>query len=190
MNGIWRSLCSVRFETYHGALVMERGTFDWNRWSTFVFDGLVHPQSWIPYVQIGFRTHLYTTILFSSESLEFRPRSQDIWHLFNKISIAYKTNFTYAECSLLGCDIMQLWGTQLSPSPGSNSKLMYYNPIFMTNKHAQLHQCQQISENKKSPDYFIAILYFTCNYIIVFKYFHTSVHDYKLRHFTRLACED
>jgi hypothetical protein len=63
-NGIWRSLCSVRFETYHGTLVMERSTFDGNRWSTFVFDGLVHPQSWIPYVQIGFRIHLYTRIFF------------------------------------------------------------------------------------------------------------------------------
>jgi hypothetical protein len=77
-NGIWRCLCNVRFETYNGTLVMERSTFDWNRWSTFVFDGLVHPQSSIPYVQIGFRIHLYTRILFSSESLDFRPRSQDI----------------------------------------------------------------------------------------------------------------
>jgi hypothetical protein len=77
-NGIWRSLCSVRFVTYHGALIMERSTFDWNRWRTFVFDGLVHPQSWIPYVKMGFRIHLYTRILFSSESSDFRPRSQDI----------------------------------------------------------------------------------------------------------------
>jgi hypothetical protein len=74
-NGIWRSLCSVRFKTCHGALVMEHRTYDWNRWSTFVFDGLVHPQSWIPYVKIGFRIHLYTRILFSSESLDFCLRS-------------------------------------------------------------------------------------------------------------------
>jgi hypothetical protein len=26
-NGIWRSLCNVKFKTYHGALVMERRTF-------------------------------------------------------------------------------------------------------------------------------------------------------------------
>jgi hypothetical protein len=77
-NGIWRSLCSVRFKTYHGALVMERSTFDWNHWSTFVSDGLVYPQSWIPFVQIGFRIHLFTRILFSSESLDFCPRSQDV----------------------------------------------------------------------------------------------------------------
>jgi hypothetical protein len=77
-NGIWRSLCSVRFETYQGALVMERRTFDWNRWSIFVFDGLVRPQSWTPYVQIGFRMHLYTRILFSRESLDSLPGSHDI----------------------------------------------------------------------------------------------------------------
>jgi hypothetical protein len=81
-NGIWRSLCSVRFETYHGALVMERSMFDWNRWSTFMFDGLIHPQSWIPYVQIGFGIHLYTRILISSESLDFHLRSQDICYTF------------------------------------------------------------------------------------------------------------
>jgi hypothetical protein len=77
-NGIWRSLCSVRFETCHGALVMERSAFDWNRWSIFMFDCLVNPQNWIPFVQIGFRMHLFTRILFSSECLDFRPRSQDI----------------------------------------------------------------------------------------------------------------
>jgi hypothetical protein len=50
-NGIWRSLCNVRFETNHGALVMECSTVDWNPWSTLVFDGLVHPQSWIPFTK-------------------------------------------------------------------------------------------------------------------------------------------
>jgi hypothetical protein len=32
MNGIWRSLCNVKFETYHGALVMVCSTFDWSLW--------------------------------------------------------------------------------------------------------------------------------------------------------------
>jgi hypothetical protein len=63
-NGISRSLCSVRFETYHGALVMERSTFDWIRWSPFLFNGFVQPQRWIPYVQIGFRIHLYLESCF------------------------------------------------------------------------------------------------------------------------------
>jgi hypothetical protein len=39
MNGIWRSLCNVKFETYHGALVMVRSTFDWSLWIILVFDG-------------------------------------------------------------------------------------------------------------------------------------------------------
>jgi hypothetical protein len=72
-NGIWRSLCNVKFETYHGALV--RSTFDWSLWIILVFDGLAHPHSWIPYVQIGFNLYLYIEVLFSRESLDFRPKS-------------------------------------------------------------------------------------------------------------------
>jgi hypothetical protein len=72
-NGIWRSLFNVRFETYHRALVMERSTFDWNRWSTFVFNGWVHPQSSIPYFQIGFRIHLYNRTCFPVKVSIFVP---------------------------------------------------------------------------------------------------------------------
>jgi hypothetical protein len=39
-------------------------TFDWSLWIILVFDGLAHPHSWIPYVQIGFNMHLY--IIFIS----------------------------------------------------------------------------------------------------------------------------
>jgi hypothetical protein len=82
MNGIWRSLCNVKFETYHGALVMVRSTFDWSLWIMLVFDGLAHPHSWIPYVQICFNMHLYIKVLFSRESLDFRPKSHDIYRTF------------------------------------------------------------------------------------------------------------
>jgi hypothetical protein len=81
-NGIWRSLCSVKFETYHGALVMVCRTFHRSLWIILLFDDLVHPHSWVPYVQIGLSTHLYTKVLFSRESLEFRPSSHDIWCTF------------------------------------------------------------------------------------------------------------
>jgi hypothetical protein len=83
MNGIWRSLCNVKFETYHGTQVMVCSTFDWCLWIIFVFDGLAHPHSWIPYVQIGFNMRLYyITVLFSRESLDFRPKSYDICRTF------------------------------------------------------------------------------------------------------------
>jgi hypothetical protein len=82
VNGIWRSLCNVKFKTYHGALVMVRSTFDWSLWIISVFDGLAHPQSWILYVQMGFNTHLYIKVLFSRESLAFRPNSHDICRTF------------------------------------------------------------------------------------------------------------
>jgi hypothetical protein len=81
-NGIWSSLCSVKFETYHGALVMVRRTFDRSLWVILVFDGLVHPHSWIPYVQINLSMHLCTNVLLFRESLEFRPSSHDIWRTF------------------------------------------------------------------------------------------------------------
>jgi hypothetical protein len=82
MNGIWKSLCNVKFETHHGALVMVRSTFDWSLWIILVFNGLAHPHCWIPYVQIGFNMHLYTKVLFSRGSLDFRPKSHDICRTF------------------------------------------------------------------------------------------------------------
>jgi hypothetical protein len=47
-----------------------------------VFDGLAHPHSWIPYVQIGFNMHLYIKVLLSRESFDFRPESHDICRTF------------------------------------------------------------------------------------------------------------
>jgi hypothetical protein len=61
---------------------MVRSTFDWSLWIIFVFDGLAHPHSWIPYVQIGFNMHFYINVLFSKESLDFRPKSHDICRTF------------------------------------------------------------------------------------------------------------
>jgi hypothetical protein len=84
MNGIWRSLCNVKFETYHGALVVVRSKFDWSLWVNFVFDGLAHPHTWISCVQIGFNMHVYIKVLFSRESLDFRPNSNDICPTFKK----------------------------------------------------------------------------------------------------------
>jgi hypothetical protein len=57
---------------------MVRSTFDWSLWIIVVCDGLAYPHSWIPYVQIGFKMHLYINVLFSRESLDFRPKSHDI----------------------------------------------------------------------------------------------------------------
>jgi hypothetical protein len=47
-----------------------------------VFDGLAHPHSSILYVQIGFNMHLYIKVLFSRESLDFRPKSHDMCRTF------------------------------------------------------------------------------------------------------------
>jgi hypothetical protein len=61
---------------------MVRSTFDWSLWIILVFEGLAHPHSWIPYVQIGFNMHLFINVLFSRESLDFRPKSHDICRTF------------------------------------------------------------------------------------------------------------
>jgi hypothetical protein len=52
-NGIWRSLCNVKFETYHGALVMVRSTFDWNQMHSHV------PCSGVEYSSVFCLTNLF-----------------------------------------------------------------------------------------------------------------------------------
>jgi len=66
----------VELETYHGALVMERGIFDCSRWMICVWDGFAQPQSCITYVHTGLSTHLYKRSSFSRESFDLRPNSQ------------------------------------------------------------------------------------------------------------------
>ena len=57
---ISKSLCKVWLETYQGALLIILSIFDWNVWRTLVLDGLLHPHSSIPYVQMGRSIALYT----------------------------------------------------------------------------------------------------------------------------------
>jgi hypothetical protein len=63
-----KSLCSVRLETYRGALVMDRRILDCSRCMICVWDGFAQPQSCIPYVHTGLSTHLYRRSLFSRKS--------------------------------------------------------------------------------------------------------------------------
>jgi hypothetical protein len=44
-NGICKSLCNVRLETYHGALVMDRRILDCSRCMICVWDGFAQPHS-------------------------------------------------------------------------------------------------------------------------------------------------
>ena len=44
--------------------------FDWNVWRILVLNGLLHPHSYIPYVQMGRRVVLYTVSLLSRDSYE------------------------------------------------------------------------------------------------------------------------
>ena len=68
--GISKSLCKVWMETYQGAPLIILSIFHWNRWRILVLDGLLHPHSSIPYVQMGRSIVLYTAILFSRDSCE------------------------------------------------------------------------------------------------------------------------
>jgi hypothetical protein len=66
----------VRLDTYQGALKMIRRIFDCAVCMSFALDLLAQPHSWMPYVQIGFRTALYIRSLLSMEMCDFFPRSQ------------------------------------------------------------------------------------------------------------------
>ena len=68
--GISKSLCKVWLETYQGAILIILSIFDWNVWRILLFDGLLHPHSSIPYVQMGRSTVLYTVSLLSRDSCE------------------------------------------------------------------------------------------------------------------------
>ena len=65
-----KSLCRVWLETYRGALLIVLSIFDWNVWRILVLDGLLHPHSSIPYVQMGRSIALYTVSLLSRDSCE------------------------------------------------------------------------------------------------------------------------
>ena len=68
--GISKSLCKVWLETYQGALLIILSVFDWNVCRILVLDGLLHPHSSIPYVQMGHSIVLYTVSLLSRNSCE------------------------------------------------------------------------------------------------------------------------
>jgi len=68
--GISKSLCKFWLQTYQGALLIILIIFDWNVWRILVLDGLLHPHSSIPYVQMGRSIALYTVSLLSSDSCE------------------------------------------------------------------------------------------------------------------------
>jgi len=54
--GMCRSEWRVRFETYHGALVIDLRSLDWYRRMTAMLDLEAYPHSSIPYVHTGFST--------------------------------------------------------------------------------------------------------------------------------------
>ena len=52
------------------ALLIILSIFDWNVWQILVLDGLLHPHSSTPYVQMGRNIALYTVSLLSRDSCE------------------------------------------------------------------------------------------------------------------------
>jgi len=82
--GISKSLCKVWLETYQGALLIIPSIFDWNVWIILVLDGLLHPHSSIPYVQMGRSIVLYTVSLLSRDSCERIIWKVTICHKFRK----------------------------------------------------------------------------------------------------------
>ena len=77
--GISKSFCKVWLETCQGELLIILSIFDWNVWRILVLDGLLHPHSSIPYVQMGRSIVLYTVSLRSRDSCERVVISQLVW---------------------------------------------------------------------------------------------------------------
>ena len=53
-----------------GTLLIILSIFDWNVWRILVLDGLLHPHSSNPYIQMGRSIALYTVSLLSRDSCE------------------------------------------------------------------------------------------------------------------------
>jgi hypothetical protein len=75
MNGIFRSVWIVWFDTYQGALRMHRRTLDWNLWMRTMLEAFADPNTSMAYVNVGRRIVLYTVSLLSRESLDLLLRS-------------------------------------------------------------------------------------------------------------------
>ena len=65
---ISKSLCEVWLETYQVALLIILSIFDRNIWRILVSDGLLHPHSSIPYVQMG-RSIAWSNIMWRTDSM-------------------------------------------------------------------------------------------------------------------------
>jgi hypothetical protein len=61
----------VRLDTYQGALTMIHRILDWVVCMSCALDLLAQPHSWMPYVQIGFRTVLYIRSLLSIDRCDY-----------------------------------------------------------------------------------------------------------------------
>jgi len=99
--GISKSLCKVWLETYQGALPIILSSFDWNVCRILVLDGLLHPHSSIPCVQIGRSIALCTVSLLSRDSCERVFISQFMflslsssWHRLAFIPVLLRTIHT------------------------------------------------------------------------------------------------
>ena len=64
-KGIYKSLCIFSFITYHGARVMVLRFYNCFLWISSMFELLVYPYSWLPYVHISLIILLHIVTLFS-----------------------------------------------------------------------------------------------------------------------------
>jgi hypothetical protein len=55
MNGIFRSVRIVWFDTYQEASRMDRRTLDWNYWIRTMLEAFADPHTYMAYVTVGKR---------------------------------------------------------------------------------------------------------------------------------------
>ena len=102
-NGIFKSSCRVKLDTYEGALVIMRRIFDCAFCSIAWLDLLAQPQISMPYVQIGFIIVLYIRSLFAIDSCDFLLREWEIFqtNLVEKIKTEVLRVFFFRKSCLL-----------------------------------------------------------------------------------------
>jgi hypothetical protein len=83
INGILKSSCKVRLETYHGAPDIIRSVLEWNDWSILVFDGLLQPLSSLTYVKSVWSSWSSATVLRSAGKCPLHAQCRRIYQAIN-----------------------------------------------------------------------------------------------------------
>ena len=153
--GISKPLCKVLLETYQGALLIILSIFDWHVWRILVLDGLLHPHSSIPYVQMGRSIVLHTVSLLSLLNWSNKFERRLVFSTFRLAKIAVSL-FHFLRCctrTSRNADTVLLWIIILSFVV---ARTVYYVPAVVTLGYSTRHlvpglDADVLAGGKKTP---------------------------------------